>query len=154
MTDYVATRIDHIFNNNKLVYLCSAKSVGVIWCVSTYHLPVFTSVHPRRTKFWHKRSLAWEGVSRIMTLHLDLHLQGHSAMILQYNSQDIAHLAVYALQHVMLWVNYLPIWHQWSLAWEDVWIGQMSGSHGPFEFLRAGRGYPSRSPINNFKFSL
>ena len=43
---------------------------------------------------------------------------------------------------------------KWSLAWEDVWIGQMSRSRRRFEFLRAGRGYPSRSLTNNFKFSL
>ena len=68
----------------------TTKLLGVYWfhfvrlsiphSVSALYLPQFwmDSFHNR-----HKWSLAWEGVSCIMTFDLDLHLQGHSAMTLQ-----------------------------------------------------------------------
>ena len=47
-------------------------------------------------------------------------------------------------------LDFFPVWGKWSLAWEGVLIGQRSRSHGLFEFLWSGQGYPSRSLIYNF----
>ena len=32
----------------------------------------------------------------------------------------MTHLVVSALQHIQFWMDSFPIWHKWSLAWEDV----------------------------------
>ena len=69
---------------------------------------------------WPKWSLAREGVSCAMTFDLDLYLQGNSAMTLQQNCYNMAHLFMSALQHIHLWMNYFHIWPKWSLVQGEV----------------------------------
>ena len=60
---------------------------------------------------WYKWSLAWEGVSHVMTLDLDLYLQGHSALTKKIVS---------SLYHLQFWMDSFYIWHKWLLLLEGV----------------------------------
>ena len=67
-----------------------------------------------------------------MTFDLELHIQGHSAMVLQQNCKNMAHLVGSTLQHVQFWMDSFPVWHKLKRA------GQRSRSHGSFKFLGGG----------------
>ena len=87
---------------------------------------------------WQKWLLAWEVVScRIWPWPIFSRSFSHDFAIklLKYGT-----LALSALHHVQFWMDSFPIWHKWSLAWEDVSRGQRWRCYRSFEFLRLGVG--------------
>ena len=63
---------------------CLSVCLSVCPCVRLSVCPLAFRVRPvawiDSFHIWYKWSIAWEGVSHVMTLGLDLYLQGHSAL--------------------------------------------------------------------------
>ena len=65
-------------------------------------------------------SFGWRDVSRIMTFDVNLYIQDHLTMTLQWSCVIMSHIAVSALQRIQFWMDSCHICHKWSLAWEGV----------------------------------